>query len=87
MLSIWSNVPHKAVQKLTPEATHQRWTIENIAVIGDDEPMAPHWSELIFETRDRVVWTGRRLSAATADPAAAPISFREVWTRVSGPMP
>ena len=81
MLSIWSNVPHKAVASLTPDAAGIRWTMENVAVIGDDEPMSPSWSELVFESRDRIVWTGRRVTAATTDPRTAPVSFREVWTR------
>jgi hypothetical protein len=81
MLSLWSNVPHKLVQKLTPDRDGQRWIIENVAVIGDDEPMGLHWSELVFESPHRIVWTGRRLSAPTDNPSTAPISFREVWTR------
>lgn len=82
MLSLWSNVPHKLVQQLTPDAQRRRWTFSNLAVIGDDEPMALHWSELVFESRDRIVWTGRRITAATTDPSTAPLSFQETWTRL-----
>lgn len=82
MVSLWSNVPHKLVQRLTPDAQHRRWTFSNLAVIGDTDPISPHWSELVFETRDRIVWTGRRITAADADPAAAPLSFQETWTRL-----
>jgi len=28
-----------------------------VIVIGDDEPMSNHWSELVFEDPDRIVWT------------------------------
>jgi len=82
MLSIWSNVPHKAVQSLTPSAQRDRWIVENISVIGDNEAMQGHWSELVIESRDRIVWTGRRISAAE-DPRTAPIAFSETWSRVS----
>jgi hypothetical protein len=79
MLSLWSNVPHKVVQALTPDVTRRRWHIENVAVIGDPAP-ASHWSDLIFESADRIVWTGRRVTAGV-DPARAPISFVETWRR------
>jgi hypothetical protein len=46
-LSLWSNVPHKLVQSMVPNGDRRRWTFTNVAVIGDDEPMADHWSELI----------------------------------------
>jgi hypothetical protein len=77
MLSLWSNVPHKLAQVLTPDATRRRWHIENLAVIGDPETSA-HWSDLVFESDDRIVWTGRRVSAGV-DPATAPLSFVETW--------
>ncbi|HWI17073.1 MAG TPA: hypothetical protein VNT81_04975 [Vicinamibacterales bacterium] len=80
MLSIWSNVPHKAVQSLSPNATRDRWILENIAVIGDNEDPGTHWSELVVESSDRIVWTGRRVKAGT-DPRTSPISFNEIWTR------
>jgi hypothetical protein len=80
MLSIWSNVPHKAVQSLTPNASRDRWVFENVAVVGDTESMTPHWSELVVESRDRIVWTGRRETAGS-NPREAPISFLETWTR------
>jgi hypothetical protein len=79
MLSIWSNVPHKLVQSLTPDADRRRWVFANLATVGDNEPMPQHWSELVI-TGDTIVWTGRRVSA-TVSPAQAPISFRETWTR------
>ena len=81
MLSIWSNVPHKAVQALTPNGTRDRWVIEDLAVIGDDGSSNEHWSELVI-SGDRVVWTGRRITGGIA-PADAPISFVEMWTRQS----
>jgi hypothetical protein len=80
LLSLWSNVPHKAVQIMAPNAARDRWVITELAVIGDDEPLSPHYSELVFERPDRIVWTGRRL-AKGADPASAPISFVETWTK------
>lgn len=80
MLSIWSNVPHKLVQSLTPDAARRTWRFENIAVVGDDEPLSANWSELVIESPERIVWTGRRITAG-ADPANAPLSFRETWTR------
>lgn len=79
MLSIWSNVPHKAVQSLTPNARHDRWIIEDLAVIGDDGGANEHWSELVIESRERIVWTGRRVTGGV-DPKTAPISFHEIWT-------
>lgn len=79
MLSLWSNVPHKLVQVLTPDGTRRRWHVEHLAVIGDPEP-ASHWSELVFESAERIVWTGRRVTAGV-DPARAPISFVETWRR------
>ena len=80
MLSLWSNVPHKAVQIMTPNDARDRWLIREHAVIGDDEPMSPHYSELVFERPDRIVWTGRRITAG-GDPARAPLSFIETWTK------
>lgn len=80
MLSIWSNVPHKAVQTLTPNSGRDRWIIEDLAVIGDDGGSNEHWSELVIETPERIVWTGRRVTGGV-DPRTAPISFHETWTR------
>ena len=82
MLSLWSNVPHKLAQSMVPNGDRRRWTFANVAVIGDDEPMADHWSELVFESSTRIVWTGRRIGPGVP-PAAAPISFQETWTRVN----
>lgn len=81
MLSLWSNVPHKAIQTLTPNDARDRWSIRELAVIGDDEPLSPHHSEMVFERADRIVWTGRRVTAG-GDPASAPISFVETWTKL-----
>jgi hypothetical protein len=81
MASLWSNVPHKLVQALTPDTERRRWRVVNVAVVGDDEPMADHWSEIVFEDRDHVVWTGRRIGPGIA-PADAPPAFRETWVRV-----
>ena len=80
MISIWSNVPHKLIQSLTPNSDGSRWQVANLAVVGDDEPMSAHWSEIVVESADRIVWTGRRITDG-GDPAAAPLSFRETWTR------
>ena len=80
MLSLWSNVPHKAVQSMVPNDARDRWLMRELAVVGDDEPLSPHYSELVFERPDRIVWTGRRVTDG-ADPASAPISFVEIWTR------
>jgi hypothetical protein len=81
MLSIWSNVPHKLVQALTPDAGRRRWSIANVAVVGDDEPLSNHWSELVFESDDRIVWTGRRVSPG-GNPSTSPLAFVESWVRV-----
>jgi hypothetical protein len=81
MLSLWSNVPHKLVQALTPDADRRRWRVVNVGVIGDDEPMADHRSEIAFEGRDRAVWTGRRVTPGVA-VEDAPLAFRETWVRV-----
>lgn len=81
MLSLWSNVPHKLVQSLTPNADRSRWVFANIATVGDNEPMSEHWSELVI-TGHTIVWTGRRVGPGVP-PATAPISFRETWTRRS----
>jgi hypothetical protein len=78
MLSIWSNVPHKAVHSMTPSANRDRWVLEDVAVVGDEA--ADHWSELVVEGSARIVWTGRRV-AAGGDPRTSPISFSETWTR------
>ena len=75
MLSLWSNVPHKLVQSLTPDAGRRRWQFVNVAVVGDDEPLSNHWSELVFESNERIVWTGRRV-APGGDFAASPLSVR-----------
>lgn len=78
MLSIWSNIPPKLVQRLTPTDDNRRWTISNIAIVGA-EPSS-HWSELVIETPARIVWTGRRVRAGQ-NPADAPISFVDTWTK------
>src|SRR5262249_2153299 len=83
MLSLWSNVPHKAVQSMTPDDARAHWTIEDIAVIGDDGSPSRHWSELAFEGADRIIWTGRRVRDKE-DPRSAPVSFVETWTRRGG---
>lgn len=80
MLSLWSNVPHKLVQSLTPDPARRRWQFANVAVVGDDEPMSSHWSELVFDSDDRITWTGRRV-APGGDPAVSPVMFRETWVR------
>jgi hypothetical protein len=80
MLSLWSNVPHKLVQSMTPNTARDRWSIRELAVVGDDESLAPHYSEIVFERPDRIVWTGRRVTA-NANPASAPISFIDIWTK------
>jgi len=80
MLSVWSNVPHKLVQSITPDAGRRRWQFANVAVVGDDEPMSSHWSELVFDSDDRITWTGRRV-APGGDPATSPLMFRETWVR------
>jgi hypothetical protein len=78
MLSIWSNIPPKLVQQLTPSDDYRRWRITNIAIVGA-EP-SHHWSELVVESAQRIVWTGRRVRVGQ-NPADAPVSFRETWTR------
>lgn len=81
MLSIWSNHPPKAVQSLAPNAARDRWILEDVAVVGDNES-SDHWSELVIENEKRIVWTGRRVTDGV-DPRSAPISFSETWTRMS----
>jgi hypothetical protein len=80
MLSLWSNVPHKAVQALTPDAERRRWRVVNVAVIGDGGGSNDHWSELVIESPVQIVWTGRRV-APGGDPATSPLSFLETWTK------
>ena len=80
MLSLWSNVPHKLIQTMAPNGARDRWTVRELAVVGDDEPLSPHYSEMVFEQADRIVWTGRRVTGGS-DPASAPISFVDVWTK------
>lgn len=80
MLSLWSNVPHKAIQALTPDAERRRWRIVHVAVIGDGGGANDHWSELVIESPQHIVWTGRRVLPG-GDPATSPISFRETWTK------
>ena len=58
----------------------RRWQFTNVAVIGDDEPMSNHRSELVFESNERIVWTGRRV-APGGDFATSPLAFVETWTR------
>lgn len=86
MASLWSNVPHKLVQALTPDTERRRWQVVNVAVVGDDAPLAEHWSEIVFDDRDHVVWTGRRVGPGIA-PADAPLAFRETWVRVTPATP
>ena len=81
MVSLWSNVPHKAIQSMMPNAARDRWTLRELAVVGDDEPLSPHYSEIVFEQPGRIVWTGRRLTGG-GDPASAPISFVDIWTKL-----
>ena len=50
MLSLWSNVPHKAVQIMSPHDERNRWLIREHAVVGDDEPLSPHYSEACIRT-------------------------------------
>ena len=79
MLSIWSNIPPKLVQQLTPmEDENRRWRITNIAIVGGER--SDHWSELVLETPQRIVWTGRRVRPGQ-NPAEAPISFVDTWTK------
>jgi hypothetical protein len=78
MLSIWSNIPLKLVQKLMPLDQNRRWRVTNLALVG--APLEPHWSEIVFERPDRIVWTGRRVRDGTP-PESSPVSFVETWTR------
>ena len=78
MLSIWSNIPPKLVQHLVPSDEHRRWRITNIAIVGAER--SEHWSELVVETPQRIVWTGRRVRAGQ-DPNQAPLSFVDTWTK------
>jgi hypothetical protein len=78
MLSIWSNIPPKLVQQLTPSDENRRWHITNIAIVGGER--SAHWSELVIENPRQIVWTGRRIRPGQ-DPAQAPISFVDTWTK------
>jgi hypothetical protein len=80
MLSIWSNVPFKAVSALMALEGDQGWWLTSVAVGGDTETASPHYSEIVLETADRIVWTGRRVSDGVL-PDDAPISFVETWIR------
>ena len=80
MLSIWSNVPFKAVSALQDIEGQAGWRLASVAVVGSDEVDPPTYSELKIETPDRIVWTGRRVSEGVS-PEEAPVSFVETWTR------
>ena len=80
MLSIWSNVPFKSVSALEPLEDDRGWRLSGVALIGDTEPASPSYSEMVLESPDRIVWTGRRLSEGVA-PEDAPVSFIEIWVR------
>jgi len=41
---------------MTPNAARERWSVRELALVGDDKPVSPHYSEIGFE----IVWTGRR---------------------------
>jgi hypothetical protein len=65
---------------MTPSPARDRWILEDVAVVGD-EP-SDHWSELVVEGANRIAWTGRRV-ATGGDPRTSPISFSEIWTRMT----
>ena len=79
MISIWSNVRHKLVQALVPDAERRRWRFSNVAVIGLDEPPTAQRSELVIESADRITWTGWRIKEG--DDTATSLSFVETWVR------
>ena len=79
MISIWSNVRHKLVQALVPDAGHRRWRFSNLEVIGLKEAVTAQRSELVIESPDRITWTGWRLTPG--DETAASLSFLEQWVR------
>ena len=80
MLSVWSNVPFKAVSALEALDDDRGWLLRGVAVIGDTETGSPSYSEMVFEAADRIVWTGRRVSDGVL-PVDAPVSFIETWVR------
>ena len=80
MLSIWSNVPFKAVSALEALEHDQGWWLRSVAVVGDTETDPPSYSEIVLETADSIVWTGRRVSDGVL-PEDAPVSFVETWIR------
>jgi len=80
MLSIWSNVPFKSVSALEALDERNGWWLTSVAHVGDDEEYPPGYSEIVMETPDRIVWTGRRVSEGVP-PEDAPISFVETWVR------
>lgn len=80
MVSIWSNVSHKLIQAVVPNSQRTRWRFSNLDVIGLKEEPSAHWSELVFESSDRIVWTGRRIKGQK-NPSDASLSFVETWVR------
>ena len=80
MLSVWSNVPFKAVSSLEALDGDRGWLLRGVGVIGDTEPSSSSYSEMVLEADDRIVWTGRRISEGVS-PEDAPISFVETWVR------
>jgi len=78
MLSLWSNVPFKAVHQVARGAG-DAWRITGLQMIGDTEENR-HYSDLVFHGADSIVWTGRRVRPGL-DPGAAPVSFVETWRR------
>lgn len=79
MLSVWSNVPFKAVHELRRGGTDQAWRVTGLLMIGASEENV-HYSDFVFDGPDRVTWTGRRVRAGLS-AADAPIAFVETWRR------
>lgn len=80
MLSIWSNVPFKSVSALESLEGGDGWRLTGVALVGDTEEYPPSYSEMVVESPNRIVWTGRRLTEGVS-PESAPISFVETWVR------
>jgi hypothetical protein len=72
-------------EMLRGEYLHCETMAANEQMIGNTEANH-HYSELVFEDEDRIVWTGRRVDGET-DPQEAPISFVETWERRSADPP
>ena len=83
VVGIFSNVPMKVRQTIHIDSTGSVWNIRSASSVSDGIEWS-HAAQLIFDGRDRAVWTGYR-SPDTGPPSAWSVSTRETWARRVGP--